>query len=59
MAMAAQWREYSSADFTDPAEKRPDLARLRDGDLMGLLDLLERLWDDGVLPQPMTPKWMR
>jgi hypothetical protein len=46
-------------EFPDPADDLPALARSRDGDLMALLDLLDRLWDDGVLPQRMTPRRKR
>ena len=40
--------------FDDPGANSKELRRLRKTDLFGLLDHLDLLWDNGVLPQRIT-----
>jgi hypothetical protein len=46
----------SKYDFDEPADTTGELERLRRGDLLGLLDHLDTLWESGDLPQTFTPK---
>ncbi|WP_162788630.1 hypothetical protein [Amycolatopsis albispora] len=40
----------------DPGENSAELRRLREGDLMGLLGHLDKLWGAGVLPQTVRSR---